>query len=251
MPLAETPGVHLAKLRVISTAPFGDVVEQSGKIQHFRPLEITDELAAKRVFMGELGRHELPQVSHYHQDMLIHRIDVKQVMLHLADDTAERRNVAPQDAIAIHQSQFPRQSARLAQDFHEQGAVAGIAPECRINEWRCPPHCSQRSRTAALQVRMLLQQQNTLQDGARVLAEYVLIAYFQPFAALLETLIDNDRGRILIGKNLGAQREQQYGVDLCYRLRGTIIPLHQHFTGAARRLSGYIELIREGSLIIE
>ena len=104
---------------MISLAPFGNVVEQPSEIKHLRPFEFTDEPAAKRVFMGELRCLESAQVSHHHEDMFIHGIDVKQVVLHLADNPPEHRDITAQDAIAVHEAQLTREPARLTQDFHE------------------------------------------------------------------------------------------------------------------------------------
>src|SRR5665213_1119274 len=46
MLFAETRGVGFAKYRMISFASFSDVMEQSGKVEHFRVFELADEAAA-------------------------------------------------------------------------------------------------------------------------------------------------------------------------------------------------------------
>jgi hypothetical protein len=42
-----------------------------------------------------LGDEEAPHVAQHHQDVLVHRVDVEQVVLHLPDDAAEHPQVAP------------------------------------------------------------------------------------------------------------------------------------------------------------
>ncbi len=69
--------------------------------------------------MRHLGHREAAQVAHDHEDVLVHRVDVKQVVLHLADDAAEGRQIPAQHVVAIH----------AAQRVGEPGAVAEHADE--------------------------------------------------------------------------------------------------------------------------
>ena len=55
---------------------------------------------------------EAARIAHHLQNMLIDRVDMKQVVLHLADDALERWNHAPQDAPLVHSPQLVRDATR-------------------------------------------------------------------------------------------------------------------------------------------
>src|SRR6476620_5736257 len=104
---------------MVSVASLGDVVKQSGEIKHFRSFETGDELGAKRIFVTKFRCHETAKIPYNHQNMLIHRVDMEQIMLHLSHNASKRWQVASKDAEAIHKSQFMGQPPRLPQNFHE------------------------------------------------------------------------------------------------------------------------------------
>ena len=102
---------------MIAAAALGDVVEEPGEIEHFLALEIGDEPRAQRILVRVLRLGEAAQVADHHQDVLVDRVDVEEVVLHLADDAAERRDEMAEDAVEIHPPQLVRDAARLAQDL--------------------------------------------------------------------------------------------------------------------------------------
>ena len=91
---AEAPRVARAQRRVVAAAALGDVVEQPGEVEHLLALEVGDQPRAQRILVRVLRLGEAAQVADHHQDVLVDRVDVEQVVLHLADDAAERRQVA-------------------------------------------------------------------------------------------------------------------------------------------------------------
>jgi hypothetical protein len=102
---AKPAGIDLAELRMIATATFGDIVKQRGKVEHFRPGEIAHQAAAQGKFVGELGDGKAPQIPDDAQNVLVHGIDVIEIMLHLADNSTERGQVTPENAALIHPPQ--------------------------------------------------------------------------------------------------------------------------------------------------
>jgi hypothetical protein len=108
---------------MVAAAPLGDVVEQGGEIEQPALVEAGHEARAERILVGELRHGKAPQVAHHLQDVLVHGVDVEQVVLHLADDAAEGRQVAAEDVVLVHAPQAwircgcwnrLRNSARLA-----------------------------------------------------------------------------------------------------------------------------------------
>ena len=87
---------------VIAAAALADVVKQGGQIQNPRLVPACGQLGAERIFVGMLGHEEAPHIAQHHQNMLIHRIDVEQVMLHLPHDAAKRPKVATQHRGLVH-----------------------------------------------------------------------------------------------------------------------------------------------------
>src|SRR5690606_41679572 len=60
-------------------------------------LEIRYELAGQGVFLRVLRHSEAAQIADHHQCVLIDRVGMEQVVLHLADDAPEYRQITRQD----------------------------------------------------------------------------------------------------------------------------------------------------------
>ena len=105
---AEPARVALAQRRMVAAAALGDVVEEPREIEHLPALEIGDEPRAQRIFVRVLRLGEPAQVADHHQDVLVDRVDVEEVVLHLADDAAERRQIMAEDPVQIHPPQLVR-----------------------------------------------------------------------------------------------------------------------------------------------
>src|SRR5258706_8730141 len=99
---AESERVDLSERRVVAAAAFGNVVKQTGEIKQLRLLEVIHQAAAQWKFVGELGHREAAQITQYIQDVLVDGIDVIQIVLHLAHDATERRNIAAEHAVLVH-----------------------------------------------------------------------------------------------------------------------------------------------------
>ncbi len=120
---AESARLDCAERRMVAAASLGDVVEQCREVQHLPALEIGDQPGAQRILVRVLRLGEAAQVPDHHQDVLVHRVDVEEVVLHLADDAAERRHHVAEDAVEVHPAQLVRDPARLAQHLEEARAV--------------------------------------------------------------------------------------------------------------------------------
>ena len=86
-------GVRTA-LGVVAPTPFGDVVEQGGHVEDPGLVPASGQLGAKRIFVGMFGDEKTPHIAHHHEDVLVHGVDVEEVVLHLPDDGAEHPQVA-------------------------------------------------------------------------------------------------------------------------------------------------------------
>ena len=74
---------------VVPTSALADVVEQGGHVQNPRLVPACRQLRATGVFMRMLGHEKAAHVAHHHQDVLVDRVDVEQIVLHLPDDASK------------------------------------------------------------------------------------------------------------------------------------------------------------------
>jgi hypothetical protein len=180
-----------------------------------------------------LGDHEAAQIAQHLQDVLIHRVDVEEVVLHLADDAPPGGQVEAQDAVLVHPPQFRARRRVFAADLaQEQGRFAGSA-EFGIDELAAAPQGAQGAHGHALQLGALLQQRKHSSRALGVAIEDAFVAYVQELAHALEALVDVDCRGVAVRKELDAKIEQQDGVELGDLLGRAVILLHENFGGAA------------------
>ena len=129
----EAARVGRAEVRMIAAAAFGDVVEEGPEVEHLGLVELLHELRQERVLVVEARDAEAPQVPNHHEDVLVHGVDVEEVVLHLADDAAEFRQIPAEDAVLIHAPELVHDAARLLQDVHEHEARELVLPETGID----------------------------------------------------------------------------------------------------------------------
>jgi len=72
-------------------------------------------------------------------DVLVHGVDVEEVVLHLPDDAPEGRQVLAQNPEQIHAAQLVRDPARLAKDLPEASAVFRVAAKGPVDALPVPP----------------------------------------------------------------------------------------------------------------
>ena len=76
--------------------------------------------------MREVGHREAAEIAQNLQEMLVDRIDMKQVVLHLADDASEGRQVGAEDVELVHAPELVEHTAAALQQLDEGGAVRGF-----------------------------------------------------------------------------------------------------------------------------
>jgi hypothetical protein len=130
---AESQGIGFTQLGMIAAAPLGDVVKQRPEIEQFGFVELADQTAAQREFVGQFRHCKTAHVAHHLEDVFVHRIDMIEVMLHLAGDAAERGDVAAENVELVHAPQLADHPCRAAQDVHEQCLHARVATCRRID----------------------------------------------------------------------------------------------------------------------
>ena len=74
-----------------------------------------------------------PQVAYHEHGMLVHRVNVEQIVLHPAHHVGESRQISSQYAIAVHPAQLVSDTAGFSEDFHKQATSLGVVTEVVIN----------------------------------------------------------------------------------------------------------------------
>ena len=69
--------LDLTQLRMIATAPFGNIVVQTSDIHQPRFTQLCHDLIGQLVLMQMLLQGKAAQIAHHHQDVLIDRINMK------------------------------------------------------------------------------------------------------------------------------------------------------------------------------
>ncbi len=134
VPVAELVRIDGAQFRVIAAAALGDVVEDRRHVEQPRLVEFAHGARAERVFVGELAHREAPEVAQDLQDVLVDGVDVEKIVLHLADDAAERREVGAEDVELVHPAEFVDDAAGALEKLQEGGAVLGSGAELRRDQ---------------------------------------------------------------------------------------------------------------------
>ena len=251
MVATEAPHLERAQLGVVAASAFGNVVEQRCDVEQPRLVPFAGQLRAKRVLVGMLRDEEAPHVAQHHQDVLVHRVDVEQVVLHAADDAAKDPEVATQHRGLVQQSQRARDALRLAQQVHELRAVDRVAPEGRAHHLARVVERTQRAGRQTLNTGVLLKDQESLKNGLRLVDVELVARHLEHAGAVEEVLVDATHRRGLAGVDALLDVEHQDLVELAHRLGRPVIVVHQHLGRSGASAVVVAEALGHGGLQIE
>ena len=226
---AEAPRIDAAKFAMVAAAALGDVMEQRGKQQQPGLVEIGDQLAAMRVFVGKVAGLETAQIAQHHQDVLIHRVNVEQVVLHLPHDAPERRQVGTQHRPLIHEAHGVQGSVLMAEDGQEALAIGRRIAPFGIHELCAVPDGAQQAWCHGLDFAVPLPGHEGLQDLAGIAAEQGLINDVQPFGANVKFALERLRHTAVFRKQPFFNGGQDQAVDLGDDLGRLVVGLHEDF----------------------
>ena len=237
---AETSRIDSAEFGVVAAAALGNVVKQRGQIKQFGFVEVRDQPAGEREFVGKLGDGQTPHIAQHGEDVLVDGIDVKQVVLHLPDDPAKRRDVASEQTVTMHRAQRPGDAHRLTQQGHEQGTMCRIGAKGRVDAGAAAPQRAQCGRLETGERGVLGVDDEDAQQGVGLVLEQARLARFEQIGAQLEIRIDR-LGRSGHRKQPHPQRLDQDVVGTLDQLGGPVITLHQAFTRGDNSASSLLD----------
>ena len=93
--------------------------------------------------MGMLREKESTQIAHYGEDVLIDRVNMKQVMLHPAHNASELRQIPPEHRPLVHQTQPSCGARRHLHEAHEEGSILGVLAKSSIDKGAGSPDRAQ------------------------------------------------------------------------------------------------------------
>ena len=227
---AEQADLARTQFGVVAAAALGDVMEERSDVQHVGLVPSGGQLRAERVFVRVLCDEEAPHVAQHHQDVLVHRVHMEQVVLHLPHDAAEHPEVAAEHRGLVHQPHRVGDAAGLHQHGAEGGTVDGVAAELAVHHPARVVQRAQRARRQAPDADHLLVQQEGFQDGVGIAQVEVVAGDLQHAGFLEEALVDRPR-RVGAGVEPLLDVEQQDLVELRDGLRGPVEALHQLLAG--------------------
>ena len=227
---AEQSRVFFAQLGMVAAASFGDVVEKRCEIQHLGPRKFVRELVAKRKFMPKAWQHEAPQIADHHQNMLVHRVDVEQVVLHLPGDAPKCGDVAAKHTIAAHTSECERHFIAL-QYFQEQAIGFTIIAKFPVDQMHRTPQRTQRFRLKEFCFLHTLQGDKRAENGTWIARKNFVVARGDVAVDDIKFIVDLfDLVFAALGNAL-KQRWQENRIHLPDHFGRQIVALHQHFGG--------------------
>ena len=185
--------------------------------------------------------------------MLVDGVDVEQVVLHQPDHRAERRQVGGEHAVAVHASQFVGDALRLTQDLHEQAARTHVGAERVVDQVAVTAHQADGRRAHPLQFRVLLHQQEQLEQRERVALEHVVADRLEKAVAHLETPVQRLWRGVVVGVEDGLLEQlQQHLVEPGEFHHHPVVLLHELLDAEAPGLVVVVvELLGEGALVVE
>ena len=159
--------------------------------------------------------------------MLIHRIRVKQVVLHAADNATERRNVQAEYAIQIHPAQLMRHALVGAENSQEESVIARVLAKLFVNQGEVAFDQTHGPRAYAAYVRVLLEQQKELEQGRRVAGKHVFVRGLQETVLDLESFVEADRLGGRVHEDRFLEQLQQHLVEARQIHDRAVVALHE------------------------
>ena len=231
---AEAPDFFRADVGVIAPPAFADIVEQRRDVENPGLVPARRQVGAERVFVRMFCHEKAPHVAQHHQDVLVHGVDVEQVVLHLPHDAAEHPEVATQHRRLVHEPHGMGDARRLLKNAHEGLAVDRIAPEGGIHHRTGVVQRSQGARRQVFQAHRGLVEQKRFQNRVRVFLVQIVAGHFNEAGFFKKPLVDR---AWFVGRWVQPlfNVEQQDLAELGHRLGRPVVAAHQGFAGAHRQ----------------
>ncbi len=225
---------------------------ETGDVDQFRLGQTIDDLARQRIFLGHLRPIQLAQVLDQVEGVGVHRIDMEQVVLHLPDDMAELRQVAAEDAVAVHPPQVAVDTLAALEQLDEQAGVADVVAELVVDQVSAVAQQANGVGAHALDFRVLGHQHEDFQEGERGALEDVRVRHLDVAVAQLEATVQGlDLHRLLAGQDDFLEVLDDQVVQLGDRHHHPVVLLHEAFDRQLDVVVFVAEQTGDAALVIE
>ena len=119
-------GDLLAHDAVVAGTALAQVVQEGGDVELAPGMQLGQDLGRERQLARELAPLHLPDDAHGPDGVLVDRVDVVEIVLHLADHAAEIGDEAAQQPALVHPPQGQRRVLARAEDVEEEPVGLGI-----------------------------------------------------------------------------------------------------------------------------
>ena len=136
------------------------------------------------------GNEEAAHIAQHHQNVLVHGIDVEQVMLHLPHDAAKHPQVTPQHRGLVHQPHRMRCALRLHQNLAEGLAIDRVAAKARVHQVAGVVQRSQRAGRQTLDSNHRLVDQKGLQNGVGLSLVQIIADHVDHAGLVIKVFVD-------------------------------------------------------------
>ena len=253
---AKSSNVLATELGVVTATALGNVVKQRRDVKNPGLVPAGRQLRAHGVFVRMLGHEKTTHVAQHHQDVLVHRVDMEQVVLHLPDDLAEHPQVAAQHGGLVHQPHGMRDAFRLHQNLAESVAVDRVTAKAGVHHAAGVVKRAQGFCRQAVDAHRGLEKQKSFQNCMGLLHIQLVAGHFDAAGFFEKSRVDRPQ-RLRVGVQPLFNIEQQNLIELGHCLGRPVIAAHQRLAGAARqpraigRHTGVAEGLCHDSLQIE
>ena len=231
---AKTPHLHRPQFGVVAAPAFGNIVKERRNVEDPRAIQASGQLRAKRVFVRMLGNKKAANVAQHHQNMLVHGVDVEQVVLHLPHDLAKHPQIAPQHRGLVHEPHGVGNPIGRHEDGAKGGAIHRIRAKLTVHQAACVVERAQGAGGQAFNAGRRLVNQKRLKNGVRLALVQIVTGDINHAALLIEAVVDT-LWRAFAGIELFFNIEQQNLVQLGDGFGGPVIAAHERFAGPHRQ----------------
>jgi hypothetical protein len=134
--------LKLSKLGVIAPSALRNIVKQRGEIELPGGTKVGHQLGEFRKLVGVFVHAESTQIANDLKDVLIHRVNMEQIVLHLPDDAPENGKHSTEDAQIVHESQGMNDSLRLLKECEECSLILRLLPKRFVHPNTSIPECA-------------------------------------------------------------------------------------------------------------
>ncbi len=237
---------------MVALSAFADVMVKARQVDQLRLGQSAHELAGQREFLGDRCVLQFAQVLDEVEGVRIDRIDVKQIVLHLPDDQAELRQVATENAVAVHPPQVAVDADFAFEQLDEQAGVADIVAEGIVDQ--VPVFAQQPHRVGAhaLDLGVLGHQHEDFQHGERRTLEYVWFDRLYIAVMQAEARVQRLRGAaVIVGKDDLLEVLNDQVTQLADAHHHPVILLHELLDGTLGVFVGVAQQRGDAALVVE